>query len=175
MSKLVRTILLSAFAILALVAGIVFISNRATTPAYVTVQPGQEAVVLMGEDVVEVLGPGPHRVDMQRNSVVTYQTMFERTYEMPEPLPVAGCPASVAIYYNVGDVVAFHQAGGDADAGAGFGTEVRRLASELTNFSDDPRSEMQVYLRTQLDGTFINGMALTALIVNLEGCEPEGG
>lgn len=169
MSTPIRLLLLSALVLLVLVAAVLFIGNRAAT---VTVQPGQEAVVFEDETVVEVLGPGLHRVDRQRYDVATYDTLFERTYEMPDPLPVAGCPASVAISYNVEDVVAFHLAGGDDDAGAMFDGEVRRLASELTDFGDDPRTEMQVHLRTQLDATLFNGMAVTFVLVNLEGCEP---
>ncbi|MEM9757341.1 MAG: hypothetical protein AAF914_15170 [Pseudomonadota bacterium] len=143
------------------------------SPQVVSVQAFETGLLLRGDDIVEVLGPGVHTVPRGDHRVVLYPTGFQQADERARLVTVAGCPADVTIVTRMEDVVAFHRSGGTGYPGSAFATEVQRVAAKRTEFGDDPRTELQVHLNERLSGLTIDGFGLQMLSVSLAGCEPD--
>lgn len=139
-------------------------------PSRVSVGPGEQGVVVQDGQVARVLGPGTHQYNARQSEVTVYQTLMTRTYEMPEQIDVAGCPASVTIFWDIHDVVAWHAADGQVDAGPIFAAKARQSAQALSAFGDDPRTEMQVHLNEALQSSLVEGAALSTVLVRLGDC-----
>ncbi len=148
--------------------------DRSTGTAF-TVQPGQQAVVVAGGEVVDVLGPGAHRLANSGNpAAVLYTTGIERTLQRENVIDVGGCPADLTFIYNIADAAEFHSSGGEEQgAVAAMVAEAERHASTLAVFGEDPRSEMQVHLLEHLRENQVSGLGLVMLLVSLGDCVPQ--
>lgn len=77
-----------------------------------SVQPGEQAVVTRGQEVVRVAEPGLQMRVPLLERVHTYPVLWERRAVLAGAYTLANCPAEVAVIYRIGDVVAFHEGGG---------------------------------------------------------------
>ena len=157
--------------IIILIALAVFQLLLVRSPSIAMVAPNEQGLLLKNGQVEQVLSPGQYRFKSRGQEIVVYQTLNERPIELTSKIDVANCRAAVSAYYNIRDVKAWHAAYDRDTVGSKFAQEIVKLAEGLTEFGDDPRTEMQVYLYNQLDGMLISGAGITALIVNRDECD----
>ncbi len=116
-------------------------------------------VLVSDGQVIETLKPGLHQFDARTQEVHVYSAFIQREYNLPEPIIVNGCPSDVSFTWIIEDVEAWHISGGQTDAGPELAKEVRRLAQTFSEFGDDPRTEIQVFVQRQMEDFRVDGAA----------------
>lgn len=140
--------------------------------SFVTVLPGQQAVVER-DSGVEVLEAGSHIVSPFGATVTLYDVLFERQHVVGAPLMVEGCAVALLLTYNVGDVLAFHEAGGDFGAMAARDAEVVAVARTADLSLRAPMAEALAELRAEVQAVAPAGLEILRVAADLRGCPAE--
>lgn len=133
--------------------------NVSRAISFADVQPYEMGVLVSEGQVLGTLTPGLHQFDARTQEVHVYPASIQREYHLPAPIIVDGCPSDVSVVWIIEDVEAWHMSGGQTDAGPELATEVRRLAQTFSEFGDDPRTEMQVFVHRQMEDFRVDGAA----------------
>lgn len=154
---------------LALLGVGVFLSLQSTFSVY----PQSQAVVTRNGEIIRVVGPGLHQRNPLSETVHQYDVLWERQTVLQGPFEIANCPAQVSLIYQIADVVAFHEAGGED---AGFPVSPNRIAAILASVPDTsqtPGNDAALALRDALAATPAGGLEIRRAGVELGACTPQ--
>ncbi len=155
-------------------AGAVFLAVCAVAlgPRAVTVGAGQQAVVER-DGGAEVLDAGLHIVGAFAGQVTVYDVFFERLHRIEAAVVADACPVAVELVYNVGDVIAFHESGGDFGAIGGLDAEVRQSLAGMEVRLDAPLGDVATALRADVSGAVPEGLEILRVNMDPGPCAPE--
>lgn len=160
-------------AVAVLGAAVWYVTLNVWSYATATVQPGQQAVRLHETQIVEVLGPGLHFFNGTVDEVIVYDTLFERVHAVPAAFMVEECPADIEVIYSVGDVAAFHEAGGDFAPIADVDAQIAAFAEGRTFMLNDSLSDVMAELHAHLRSAVTAGFQIIRVSADLGECGPQ--
>lgn len=148
------------------------VSQTVWFPQAFSVGPGDQAVLTTSDGTVSVLDPGVHVYNAARDEVALYATFWERTHLVPDALSVGDCPATVSVVYNVGDVLAFHNGGGDFAAIGAVDAEFRAVFPEGVADFGAPVTDALGVARAHLREVMDSGLQVIHLSADFGDCAP---
>ncbi|MEJ6392377.1 SPFH domain-containing protein [Gymnodinialimonas sp. 2305UL16-5] len=138
----------------------------------VTVGPAQRAVLSEGGAVVSLLDPGLHAYNRATQQLTIYDAHVSQQLRVRGAVMVEDCPADVTVTYNIGDVLVFHQSGGNADQIAAMVSTIRGVLADMDLRLDTPLGEAMNAVRQELREIASDGMNISHVAADLGECAP---
>lgn len=148
------------------------VSSLLWKPVTVTVMPQEQAVLTGVDGTLSVLEPGVRSYNAAREEVTVYDTTTQREHVVPAALTVEGCAADIGVWYNIGDVRAFHTSGGDFAVIGAVDAPLQDVLDGAAAGFGDPVTQALGAAHDHVRQDLIHGLRIIRLTADFGDCAP---